>query len=157
MLDYARRSVTLSSQAMRKTAQALEQQRAAEEARLRQAELHALADRATGAEAAREQAERESAALATRIAEAEAALQDLQAERETLAGEIRGLGEQKGRLDQKLGSLQAQKSVLEQRIAALEYDREKLSSGWREPWRRWRRPAARAAATSSICRTSYST
>lgn len=128
MVDYARRSVTLSSQAMRKTAQTLEQQRLDAEARARQTELDQLADRATGAEAARLSAEQQSAALAARIAEAEATLRGLQAERVSLADELLGLSEDKSRLDAELGSLQAQKAELEQRLGALEQERAKLSS-----------------------------
>ncbi len=126
MVDYARRTIALASDAIRETnAMRAKEQAAAEEAR-RQSQLNALkgeADRAS-AEADRAAVEAaRSSAEAARIAEQ---LKEVNAQRAALASETVALSAQKDALEQSKASLENEKADLLSQKAAIEKERDEL-------------------------------
>jgi hypothetical protein len=127
MLDYARRSVALSSEAMRDTARKIEAKKLEELIAQRRAEMAGLQQRADAAEKARAAAEEagrkletEKAAVVAAMSAAQGDVTRLGAERSALQAEMANLAAQKSALEQQKATLEQQKVVLEQQKAALE-------------------------------------
>jgi outer membrane protein OmpA-like peptidoglycan-associated protein len=115
--DYSRRAVALSSEAMRDLGRKLE----ADEAAKKKAEMEAMANRATVAEASRARTE-------MTLAQVEAARQQLEADKATLASDKATLESDKGQLESDKAQLEADKARLEADKARLEAEKARLEA-----------------------------
>jgi outer membrane protein OmpA-like peptidoglycan-associated protein len=114
--DYSRRAVALSSEAMRDLGRKLE----ADEAAKKKAEMEAMANRATVAEASRARTE-------MTLAQVEAARQQLEADKATLAADKATLENDKAQLEADKARLEAEKARLEADKADLARQRDELA------------------------------
>ncbi len=123
MVDYARRSVAKSGEAIRDAEKRAAEKAAAEAAARRKAELDALAAKASSAEEATKQAERERAVTEQALSESEKVKAALAVEASRLAGE-------KARLEAEQTRLKAERDALAARLSgALAKVSEVRSSG----------------------------
>jgi len=148
MVDYARRSVALSSEAIRITERKIEAERLAEEIARRRAEMEALQSKVEQAQAARETAEQQKAqlledmsnlsreiqsvreereSLAERVTEAQAAVNNLKEEQASIGLAMEQLRESKAELESQKADLEASMVNLEERMNSLKEEKAKLS------------------------------
>jgi outer membrane protein OmpA-like peptidoglycan-associated protein len=120
MVDYARRTVALASEAMRITTRKIEAQQLEEAIAKRKAEMAALEQRASAAEQARAQSEASKA-------EAEKALNTAQQEMQSIATQKAAAEAEMARLQQEKAQLEQTKAQLEQQTASLQHERDTLS------------------------------
>ncbi len=139
VVDYARRSVALASEAMRMTEKINDEQRRADEAARRLAEKQALEARASDAEAARAAAELEKADLAAQIAASRETLEALTRERSDLEATMAALRreseaaqqasqEERARLETQLGDLAGERLRLVAEVDRVRDERQGLAS-----------------------------
>jgi len=126
MIDFSRRTVALSSDAMRATKRTIEAQQLEERIAKRKAEMDALESRAKSAESmaatARtelQQATAAKAAIETEMARLRQEKADLESAKTALEGQKSQLEAQKSALEQQKLQLEAQKSALEKQKSEL--------------------------------------
>jgi len=134
MLDYARRSVALSSEAMRDTSRRIEAKKLEELIAQRRAEMAGLQERADAAEKARAAAEdagrkleAEKAAVFAAMTLAQGDVTRLGADRAALQAEMAALAAQKATLEKEKAELEKQKTDLMAAAEGLKKEKETLS------------------------------
>ncbi len=138
MVDFSRRTVALSSDAMRATNRKIEAQQLEERIAKRKAEMDALESRAKSAEST--------------AAAAQTALEQATAAKAAIESQMAGLRQEKAGLESAKTALEAQKSQLEQEKSALEAQRSALEKQKGELSQRLQGALSQVAETKNTAR-----